>query len=448
MTTPPGLSASWVVRTLDSAAFAQAFAHTAIAAVFAQHLVDRTAGRITWFTVIAGLCAVGAAVLLVRRREFTLVRLIPSTLVLFLGWALASVTWTTDTSGTVSGWLALAAIAFLAVVIANTRDTLQTVRALADVFRVLLVLSLLLELLSGVFFDMPFTFLGIEGDIAALGPVQGIFGTRNSLGFIAVLALITFYIEWRTVSVRTGVSLFSAVLAALLAALSDSPTVLVLAVATAVATAALGLVRRTRHALRRTVQSVLGATVIVSAMVGYLLRERIIAWIGAGTDFSIRAELWDQVASFVRVEPVRGWGWFGPWSRTDFPFNAINFALGDRHNSALNAYVDVVLQLGWVGLLIFIAFAGLALGRAWLVASERRSILYAWTPLILVTVLVDALFESFPLHGYGWLMLVLCALRAGQSKSWRENIRDAARPGSPAAGLPDDTSTGTHGIAR
>ncbi|MDF2561840.1 MAG: lipid core--O-antigen ligase, partial [Microbacterium sp.] len=119
-----------------------------------------------------------------------------------------------------------------------------------------------------------------------------------------------------------------------------------------------------------------------------------------------------------------------------------------RHTSALNAYVDVVLQLGWVGLLIFMTFVGLALGRAWLVASERRSILYAWTPLILVTVLVDALFESFPLHGYGWLMLVLCALRAGQSRSWRENIRDAVRPTTPAAGLPGDTSTGTHGIAR
>ncbi|SDQ79831.1 O-antigen ligase [Microbacterium sp. cf332] len=448
MSTPPALSASWLVRTLDSAAFAQSFAHAAIAAVFAEHLVERTAGRVTWLTVIAGLCILGAGVLLVRRREFTLVRLVPSTLVFFLGWALASVTWTTDVSGTVGGWLALAGIAFLAVVIANTRDTLQTVRALADVFRVLLALSLALELLSGVFLDMPFTFLGIEGDIAAFGPVQGIFGTRNALGFIAVLALITFYIEWRTVSVRTGVSLFSAVLAAFLAALSDSPTVLVLAVATAIATAALGLVRRTPRSLRGTVQTVLGATVVAGAMVGYLLRERIIAWIGAGTDFSIRAELWDRIASFVRVEPVRGWGWFGSWSRTDFPFNAINFALGDRHASALNAYVDVALQLGWIGLLIFIAFCGLALGRAWLVASERRSILYAWTPLILVTVLVDALFESFPLHGSGWFVLVLCALRAAQSKSWRERIREVGRPAAPAAGGPDDTATGTHGIAR
>ncbi|MEH3088075.1 MAG: O-antigen ligase family protein [Microbacterium arborescens] len=422
MSSPPALSGSWVVRTLDSAAFAQAFARTALAAVFAEHLIERTAGPVAYVTILTGLCFVGGAVLVVRRRELALVRLAPTTLLVFLGWALASATWSTDGGDTIAGWLGTAGVAFLAVVIASTRDTLQTVRALADVFRVLLVLSLGLELLSGVFLDMPFPFLGIEGDIASFGPVQGIFGTRNTLGFVAVLALITFYIEWRTVSVRPGLSLFSAALAALLAAFSDSPTVLVLAVATALATGALGAVRRAPRRIRRTVQLTLGASVIAAAMAGYVLRERLIAWIGAGTDFSIRAELWAQIASFVRVEPVRGWGWFGPWSRTDFPFNAINVALRDRHTSALSAYVDVVLQLGWIGLLFFIVFAGVALGRAWLVATERRSILYAWTPLILVTLLVDSLFESFTLHGYGWLMLVLCALRAGQSKSWRERI--------------------------
>ena len=60
--------------------------------------------------------------------------------------------------------------------------------------------------------------------------------------------------------------------------------------------------------------------------------------------------------------------------------------------------------------------------RSWLDASERRSVIYAWTPLVLVTLLVDSMFESFTLFGFGWLLLVLCAVRAGQSRSWRERI--------------------------
>ncbi|MFC5858922.1 hypothetical protein [Agromyces flavus] len=59
------------------------------------------------------------------------------------------------------------------------RDTIQIVRAFGDVFRVLLAVSLALEVLSGVLLDLPIAFLGIQGDIASLGPIQGIFGSRT-----------------------------------------------------------------------------------------------------------------------------------------------------------------------------------------------------------------------------------------------------------------------------
>ena len=113
-------------------------------------------------------------------------------------------------------------------------------------------------MLSGVLLDMPIRFLGIQGNLAQLGPIQGIFGTRNLLGFVAVLALITFLIEYRTQSVRPGVSIASVVLAGGLAALSDSPTVLVLAVGVGVAVGALALVRHTRPERRAALQWALG----------------------------------------------------------------------------------------------------------------------------------------------------------------------------------------------
>ena len=84
------------------------------------------------------------------------------------------------------------------------------------------------------------------------------------------------------------------------------------------------------------------------------------------------------------------------------------------------AYFDVLLQAGWIGLIFFVALAGVALVRSWIDASERRSIVYAWTPLVLVALLVDSMFESFTLAGMGWMLLVVCAVRAGQSRSWRE----------------------------
>lgn len=412
-----------ITAFLASADLARAFTLTALGTVFAAFAIERTAGYVAYVTIIVGLCVIGVGMLVARRDEISLLRLVPISLVVFLLWALVSVFWSTDAPSTVAGWTSTAGLALLAIAIGHVRDTLQTVRALGDVMRWLLTISLALEVLSGILLDTPFAFLGIQGNIAELGPVQGIFGTRNLLGFATVLALITFFIEYRTQSVRQGVAVYSVVLAGTLAALSDSPTVFVLALAVGAAAGALTLVRHTRPERRSTLQWGLGALVTIGIIVAYLLRHRIIAWLGAGSDFSMRATLWNKILDFARFEPVIGFGWFGGWVPDEFPFNAINFALRPAdHASALNAYFDVLLQLGWIGLILFFLFCGVALVRSWLVASERRSVVYAWTPLILVALLVDSMFESFTLTGFGWVILVICAVRAGQSRSWRDRV--------------------------
>ena len=418
---------------LGSAALARAYTLTVLGAVLSAFAVERIAGRVTYVSILTGLCVLGAAILLARRREISLVRLVPTSLVVFVGWAFASVFSSLDLSGSAWSWVSTAALAFLAIVLGHIRDTLQTVRALADVLRWLLSISLGVEVLAGILLDTPIRLLGIQGNLAQFGPIQGIFGTRNMLGFIAVIALITFLIEYRTQSVRPGVSVFSVVLAGGLAVLSDSPTVVVLALFVGAAVGALAVVRHTRPKRRAALQYLLAGLVVVGVAVGYAARHPIIAFLGAGTDFSIRVDLWNEMTEYLRSRPVQGWGWFGPWSTAEFPFSAINYSLRTTHATGLNAYFDVLLQLGWIGLLLFLALAGAALVRSWVDASERRSVIYAWTPLILVTLLVDSMFESFTLFGFGWLLLVVCAVRAGHSRSWRERI-DAVdvEPGLPA----------------
>ena len=426
----------YLAEVLRSADLARAYTLAALAAIFGGYAIEHMSSTVTYVTIVIGLVAIGAAMLVSRRQEISLARLVPLTVVAFLGWALASAFWSSDAEATLIRWLSVAGLAAIAIVIAHVRDTLQTARALGDVMRVLLSISLALEILSGILLDIPITFLGIQGNIAALGPIQGIFGTRNLLGFYAVIALITFLVEWRTNSVPPGVSVYSVLLGGVLAVLSDSPTVVVLGVSVAAVAGALVLVRHAHPSTRGPLQWGLGAVVVVGLVAAYFLRRPIVQVMGAGTDFSTRVDLWRTVATYAGVNfyPVQGWGWFGPWDPNQFPFNVINLVLHDHHTSALNAYVDVLLQLGWVGLLLFLALAGIALVRSWLVASERRSVVYAWTPLILVTLLIDSIFESFTLMSAGWLMLVLCAARAGQSRSWRDRIEVEA----PAADLPTE----------
>lgn len=424
-------------RLLGSVEMARAYTLTALGATFGSFAIERMTSSVTFATIMLVLGLLGVAILVVRREELSVLRIAPTSLIMFLALALISVFWTTDRSGTIAGWMWLLGFALVAITIGHIRDTLQTVRAIGDTLRVLLGLSLGVEILSGILLDVPIAFLGVEGNLALGGPVQGLFGTRNMLGFIAVIALITFTIEWRSQSLAAAIAVPSIAVAAFLALLSASPTVLVLAVVVGAATGALTVVRHTPARHRALVQWVLGGLVTLALGLAFVFRHRIIAWMGAGSDFSTRADLWNTILDFVAIKPFQGWGWFGQWGRGEFPFTYINYLLSDRHETALNAFFDVLLQLGIAGFLLFALLGGVALVRSWLVASVRRSVVFAWTPLILVTLAVDSMFESFTLTGPGWFMLVLCALRAGQSRSWRESI-DAANTGAIPTLRPQD----------
>ena len=424
----------YIVSLLASAAFARAYTIAGLATVFGMFLIERMTSTVTLATAVTMLAVIGVAVLVVRREELSLLRFAPTSLIGFLALALFSLLWTTSNSGTVTGWLTLLGFTVVAVTIGHVRDTLQTVRALGDTLRWLLTLSLGLELLSGVLLDMPLTAFGVEGNLALGGPIQGIFGTRNMLGFVAVVGLITFVIEWRTQSINRILGMYSVALGGFLALLSASPTVVVLAAAVGVATTALTIVRHTPAHRRVRVQWVLGALVSVALAVAFALRHLIIRLLDAGSDFSTRADLWNVILDYVAQRSATGYGWFGSWAGGQYPIPYINYQLSDHHQSALNAYFDVLLQLGWLGLALFLLLGGVALVRSWLVASVRRSVVYAWTPLLLVTLAVESMFESFTLTGAGWVLLVLCALRAGQTRSWRQNIDDAQTGTIPTLG--------------
>jgi hypothetical protein len=55
-------------------------------------------------------------------------------------------------------------------------------------------------------------------------------------------------------------------------------------------------------------------------------------------------------------------------------------------------------------------------------ASNKRTLVYAWAPLVLVVQVVTSLAESTVLVEAGWLLLLICALAAAQGKSWRSRL--------------------------
>ena len=416
------LSRASLRTQLESAAVAQAFTMTALAAALTGHLTRSLIGWPGYIAILSGLLVLAGAILLARREMIEWRGILPLTVLGFVAWCGASVFWSTAQWMSLAGWLFQAAIAVLGIAIALCRDLIQIVRAAGGVFRVVLGVSIGLEILSGVLLDTAFPFLGIAGNLAIGGPIQGIFGTRNLLGFVAVLALVTHVIELRTRSVQRGTGILSIALAATCLVFSGSPVTLVVSVVILGATAALFAVRRTPADRRPVLQYALLGLLTVTMIATYVGRSRVIDLLNAGGEFQVRYTLWLSTWRAIDANPIEGWGWFGLWRETVPPFVGINWAVGREHASALNAYLDVILQVGTVGFLFFVALCAFALVRSWLLASNRRTVTYAWPALVLVTILTTGAAESFPLVEAGWLLLVICAVKASESHSWRVRL--------------------------
>lgn len=431
-----------LTELLTSSAFAAAFTVATVGALFGGHLLVRLMGVVGYSSAIVGLVAIAVAILVARRAELSLLRFMPVSLALFMLWLLVTVAWSTSPPHTVTGWLAIAAPTVLGIAVAHIRDTIQIVRAVGDVLRALLVASLAIEIFSGILIDTPLRFLGIAGNLAEGGPIQGVFGTRTRLGVVTVIALVTFLVEWRTRSVSRGTAIFSIVVGAALAAFTASPIVLVLAAISTVAMLLLALVRRTPPGRRSELQWAILVSLVIGAVIVYVFRHPLVAWLNAEPDFFRRSQLWNTTMDMVELRPVHGWGWFGEWSGTHLPFLIIDIRTGESNESALNAYLDVLLQSGSAGLALFAVFGGLALMRAWITASQRRSTTYVWPALILITLAANAMVESGLLNGFSWFLLVVCAARSSVVGGWRASVT----PADPVSGLPpSDPLGGTPG---
>ncbi|MDF2573178.1 MAG: exopolysaccharide production protein [Agromyces sp.] len=418
---------------VGSARFAQALTLLVVGLAFSTHAIRSLIGWPGLLAALAGLLALCGLSLVARWRAVEWYGILPITILVFVGWATASVLWSAPGAAapgiTATRVLYLIAFAFLGVYVALMRDTIQIVRAFGDVMRTLLGVSLALEVLSGVLLDGPISFLGIQGNLGTLGPIQGLFGSRNLFGFVALVALLTFIVEWRTHIMKRAVAIASVVLASVCIVLAGSPTTWSALGASLIALAALYGLRRATPANRWRWQLALLAVGVVALVTAWVFRIRIIELLDARAEFDVRLDVWRELSRYLNANPLQGWGWVGTWPDAA-PYTWVELATGRPHASALSAYVDAYFQVGVIGAMAFVALVGVALVRAWLLASSRRSVVYVWPALMLVAIAVTSFAESFALVEGGWLLLVVCAVKAARDMSWRDALA-AGRPPVP-----------------
>jgi O-antigen ligase len=412
-----------VIRVLGSSRFAASLTLIALGLAFSTHLLQSVMGWAGLLGALAMLVVLAIASMIARRQSIEWHGLLPLSILAFIGWCALSVLWSTGTVQTLLGVGYQIAFAFLAIYIALVRDTIQIVRATGDVLRVLLALSLALELLSGLLLDLPIVFLGIEGNISTVGPLQGVFGSRNVLGLVALIAVVTFVIEMRSRSISRQTGIMSISLAAITLVFTHSPVMLVVTLATALAALALAGLRRSPASGRWSLQVGLLVAALLAGVLAWASRGRILEALNAASQFDARLTLWQEMRRLVALHPLEGWGWVGRWPAEPItPYGWLDFITDTAQTSGLNAFLDVYFQLGLVGLLLFVLLVTLAFVRSWLLASSKHTLVYTWAPMILVVLLVTSAAESTILVEFGWLLLLITSVKAARDKSWRSAL--------------------------
>lgn len=390
------------------------------------------------FLAIALALTVWGAVLFVRLKpeRFRWYRL-PSPLYWFLALAVLSIAWSQYPLESVLGVAAQLATTLLAVVLAFVLTWHEVLRTLGAALRWLIGVSLLFELGVSLLVRQPVRQSFLSGDLAdndsklllwsrdllfSGGPIQGVVASSVLFGFIALLGLIVFVIQLRAGLVRSFAGWFW-VCAALAAILLTRGATVWVALAAVLAALALALWARRLGPERRAPLYITGTALVVAAVSLVLFaRDFVFGLLGKSGDMTGRLDTWRSVIELAEQRPWFGWGWVSYWAPWAEPFKSLDVKAGVTVMSAHNAWLDVWLQLGIVGVLAFAPIVVLTMWRAWFRAVDppRRGFgvprPYAtsalWPFLVMVALLVQSLTESRLLIEGNWLLLILIAVKS------------------------------------
>jgi O-antigen ligase len=349
-----------------------------------------------------------------------------------------SIAWSAYPQWSAIGVLAALITVVIAICLAIAFTAKELLWAFGTALRLVLGLSLLFELVISLFVRQPILpwWTDYSGqkihaayywsrDVLFTGDrIQGLVGNSNLLGFLGLLGLIVFAVQLGSRTVKIVPGILWLLVAAACVALTRSGTVTIAIAVVAVVAVVLILIRHARTERGRLLVYVVSLAVVVIGVVGALVfNKQVLHLLGKSDTFTGRTGIWNAVIGLARERPAFGWGWVSYWVPNVAPFDRKVFNLGGvQYLQAHEAWLDIWLQVGIVGLVVFGALVLSTVVRVWILAVERGgyqaagrgpySAVTLLPVLVLVALLAQSLAESRLLIEYGMLLLCLFAIRS------------------------------------
>jgi exopolysaccharide production protein ExoQ len=298
-------------------------------------------------------------------------------------------------------------------------------------FAVSLVLNLLFVLGGSV------TITRYTSGLVNLG-YQGYFDGKNYLGECAAVGLLLSWQEALAPGRRRVFGILIGGLALTLVWLSDSKTAFGLAiVCPALAQIALSVRKLTRLSMAVILLIIPLIYVVLSSIVPFNIMDRVAYILYGDSTLTGRTIIWAFAQYEIGLRPIAGWGYQSFWLVPGSP--TVTDAPGwvKMMPNAHNGYYDTMLETGYVGLALLLAFIVATLHGIGRLADQDSARARTVLSLALFVICYNY-FETFWLRGFEFLWIVFLILVADVGRYWQLTPRGgvagvaAARPGRQA----------------
>lgn len=315
--------------------------------------------RLIWLSLLA------MGVLFTSSRAglaWLLVRSLNPFFLIFVALAFASIAWSIDPGLSVRRLIRMAT--FLFVCSAFVLNGWHTRR-----FQNLVRLVLTLILFGSIIFCLVDPRLAIEQSKSAelIGAWKGLATQKNALGALACFGTIFWFHAWLTQEVKSTSALVGGSITAICLVFSRSSTSMLATVVVMMLLVMLLKMPSHLRSVRPVLVSIMAVLILVYAIailkivpsLSFIL-DPIVAITGKNMTFSGRTAIWTVIADHIKLHPLLGTGYAAFWTpeavlgKPSYEVKVLlnGFYPGESHNG----YLDVINDLGWVGMVSLLGY--------------------------------------------------------------------------------------------
>ena len=246
---------------------------------------------------------------------------------------------------------------------------------------------------------------GISDD----GAWRGIFAHKNFLGHIMALTIVVLLFELRNRGMVDRIATAAIFVGSCMALLESRSVAGLLVAVVVVVTMPLWPIFRLRRTLA--VSAGVFALMAIAATALWLitLPEQATAALGKDATLTGRTALWSLIVDAIAYRPWFGYGYSAFWLGRDGESASIWAAAFWQPAQAHNGYLDLGLQLGVVGVILFLSGLAVAVWRAIGVIRRTRTTYALWPMAYLMLIVIANLAETMILmrNNIFWIFFLL-----------------------------------------